>query len=273
MTFCVMVGVRPLNQSVRPSARIGIGTAMSQQTSAAPQPVPDAPPFERRVEFTRSPGAVLAEVDDCQHHLAVTIRHDGAHVTGFDLDPIRAPWSPCAAAVERLDEFVGVPVGVRPVTARPDQHCTHQLDVTLAGIRFAGLAVAHRRYLMTVGGYLEPVTTATLVRDDGFELVWTLRDGVVTSPAEHAGHGLRAGFTGWALTLPPDEAEAVLLLRRAAWMAPARLIDLDDFPTMHSTGMREGVCFAAQPERIHVATRVLGSSRVGHATRPPSPGT
>lgn len=91
---------------------------MAGRMSAAPEPVDDAPPFERRVELVASPGVVVAEVEDCQHHFAVSIHHDGTRV------------------------------------------------------------------------------------------------------------------------------------------------QLDDFPTMRSTGMREGVCWAAQPERIDVATRVRGSSRL-----------
>lgn len=235
---------------------------MAGRMSAAPEPVDVAPPFERRVELVASPGVVVAEVEDCQHHFAVSIHHDGTRVTGFDLDAIRAPWSPCSSAVVRLGELVGVPVGVRPVAGRADLHCTHQLDLALVGVRFAGLGIARRRYAMSVVDYMRPQSTATLVRDDGYELTWTVRAGTVTGPAAHAGHALGAGFTTWAVSLPADEAEAALLLRRAAWMAPARLIQLDDFPTMRSTGMREGVCWAAQPERIDVATRVRGSSRL-----------
>ena len=71
-----------------------------------------------------------------------------------------------------------------------------------------------------------------------------------------AGRSLTSGFTAWATTLDPDQSEAALILRRAAWMAPARPIDLDDYATMASTGMPVGVCFSAQPERIEQAVRI-----------------
>jgi len=213
-------------------------------------------PFERRVELRSRAGAVVAEVEDCQHHFALTIEHDGSVATGFAVDPIRAPWSTCVDALAELDELVGATVGQRPATSHADQHCTHLLDLALAGVRFAGLGLERRTYSLTVVDYTEPVSRAWLVRDDGFRLDWTLRDRVVVGPAEHAGHGLGSGFTAWAVGLAPDAAEAVLLLRRAAWMAPAQLIDLDDYETLSQTGLAPGVCWSAQPQRIHLTRRI-----------------
>lgn len=218
---------------------------------------PDGPPpFVRTVEFRAEGGTVVASLRDFQHRFAIEVRHDGSHVVGFTLHPTRLPWTTCAAAADELDELVGAPIGERPRTRRADQHCTHQIDLALTAVRFAGLGLAHRRYDMTVTGYLTDACVASLRRDDGMELRWRIADGAIVEPADLAGRSLTTGFTAWATTLDPDDSEAALVLRRGAWMAPARSVDLDDYDTMASTGMPPGVCYSAQPARIEQAVRI-----------------
>jgi len=218
--------------------------------------VPDTeekPPFHRRVLLEERPGHVRAEVEDHQHHFVVTVHHDGERVTEVDGVGVRIPWVTCTDATALLDELVGAPVGVRATTDRMDQHCTHQIDLALLAVRFAGAGVTRREYRTTVTGYLEPVTTATLRRDDdGYELTWVIEDGGLVTPGDHAGQSLTRGLSAWLGTLAPDEAEAVSVLRRAVWVAPSRLFDLDRFATLADVGMPEGVCYAAQPQRIRL---------------------
>jgi hypothetical protein len=210
----------------------------------------------RTVELRSEGRAVVASLRDFQHRFAIEVTHDDHRVVGLELRPTRLPWSTCAAAAAELDELVGAPIGVRPRTSRADQHCTHQIDLALTAVRFAGLGLARRRYDVTVTGYLTERAVASLRRDDGLELTWGIAAGEIVDPPELAGRSLTSGFTAWATTLDPDETEAALILRRAAWMAPARSIDLDDFTTMASTGMPPGVCFTAQPQRIEQAVRI-----------------
>lgn len=221
-----------------------------------------SPPFVRRVELEARPGSVLATIEDFNHHFDVTLRHDGRIATGLSVDAVRAPWSPCGDAGAELAELVGAPIGVRPVTRRADQHCTHQIDTACVAVRFAGLDLEWRRFDVTITGYDEPVMHATVERDDGYRLDWTVERHVITAPEPYAGHALGSGFTTWVLGLDADEAEAALILRRAAWMSPSRGFSLDDFPTLADTGLGVGVCFAAQPERIHTARRNVGMARV-----------
>lgn len=221
-------------------------------------------PFVRRVELTAGPGAVVATIEDYNHHFDVAITHDGAAVTGVRVDPVRAPWSECAGAGAELAALVGVPLGVRPNVASPDHHCTHQLDVACVGVRFAGTGLDWRRYDVTVAGWDEEEVHATVERDDGHRVAWTLdRFQTITGPDPFTGRTLGAGFTPWVIReLDDDTAEAALILRRAAWMAPSRGFDLDAFASLDQTGLGEGVCFATQPERIRRARRNVGMARV-----------
>lgn len=221
-------------------------------------------PFVRRVELVAEPGFVVATIEDYNHHFDVTITHDGSVVTGTRVDAVRAPWSECPGAGDELADLVGAPLGVRPHVASPDRHCTHQLDVACVGVRFAGTGLPWRRYDVTVIGWDQPEVHATVARDDGLRLDWTLdRTQTITWPEPFAGRTLGAGFTSWAFReLDAEAAEAALVLRRAAWMAPSRGFDLDAFTTLDQTGLGEGVCFATQPERIGRARRNVGMARV-----------
>lgn len=221
--------------------------------------VPDADPdleFHRQVVLTNEPGRVVATVEDHQHHFEVRAVHDGTSVLRFEVVPHRSPWVTCADAVSELDdEFIGAPLGIRPQTTRVEQHCTHMVDMAQIAIRFAGLDVEHRTYDMHVTGLLGPVTWATLVRDDGLAIDWTLTEGTVTSPGPHRGRSLWDGFSAWVRELDAEEGEAVVLLRRAVWLAPSRMFKLDEYPSMAAVGMPQGVCWSAQPQRIDIAFR------------------
>ena len=226
------------------------------------------PPFIRRIELHADDASVVASIEDYQHHFEVSLTHDGETVTSISGRAVRAPWTPCGDAAGELRELVGVPIAERTRVGAPDRHCTHQLDIACLAVRFAGCGIAHRTFDLTVSDWDTPAATAVLERDDGFRIEWTFDRSVITSPPPYAGHGLGSGFTDWALsTLEPDIAEAALVLRRAAWMAPARGIDLDAYDVASESGLTEGVCYTGQPARIHIARRNRGMARV---VQPPS---
>ena len=71
---------------------------------------------------------------------------------------------------------------------------------------------------------------------------------------------MRQGFVRWcAAHLDDDAAEAAFVLRRAASMSSVANLRLDDYRTVAESGLVGGVCFTAQPERIEVAFRNVGS--------------
>ncbi len=249
--------------AARPSGPLVV-TADPTVPERLPQPDEERPTFVRTLEFRAEPGGVVASLRDFQHRFELDVSHDGSKVTGFTLRPTRLPWTTCAAAADELDELIGAPIGERPRTRKADQHCTHQIDLALTAVRFAGRDLTHRRYDLTVTGYLTDRCVASLRRDDGYELTWRIVDGAVVEPLELAGRSLTNGFTAWATTLEPEESEATLILRRAAWMAPARSVDLDAYATMAATGMPPGVCYSAQAARIEHAVRIRVGGSLEH---------
>jgi hypothetical protein len=220
-------------------------------------------PFIRRIELRAFEGSVTASVQDFQHHFEVTIRHDGAVVTGIEPRAIRWPWSVCADAGAELQELVGTPIGIEPHIRGADRHCTHQLDIASLAIRFGGLGLNHRIFDITITGWSEPGATAELMRDDGFRLSWTYDRLTIASPPPFAGQSITHGFASWVRqALDPDTAEAALILRRACWVAPARGLDLDQLDVIAESGISVGSCYATQPERLQIAHRNKGMAKV-----------
>ena len=219
------------------------------------------PPFRRRVELQRLDASTVdGSLEDHFHHFEATVTHADGVVTAVESRAPRAPWSLCPGAGAQLQELVGKPVGVLPQVADVTDHCTHLLDLALTLVRFAGTGLDHRRYDMTVTDWDTDASEATLVRDDGRVLRWTSSKGELTGPEPFTGRSTRAGFARWVVeTFDPDEGEMVLHLRRATWLAPSRLLDMDQYSVLGESGLPEGTCFASQPERIGLATRNKGT--------------
>jgi hypothetical protein len=149
-----------------------------------------------------------------------------------------------------------------------DSHanCTHLFDL-------AGLAVAHaarhvaggadrRSYLAVVPDWFEPPYDAWVMRDGDEVLRWTVAGATIASPEPFAGVPMAGGFVAWCREhLDDDTTEAAFLLRRAAWMSPARHIDLEQYDTADASHVKHGVCFTAQPQRLSIARRNRGSLR------------
>ena len=224
-------------------------------------------PFVRMFRFTaRDAHTVEATIQDFQHHFEVTLTHDGGLVTSIAAHAVRWPWSTCAEAGGQLQELVGTHVGELPRVADPGMHCTHQLDLAASAVRFAGSGLAERTFVVTVTDWGTPAGHATIERDDGLRLEWTLDVFTITTPATFAGQQVGAGFARWAVAeLDPDTAEAALILRRAVWVAPMRAMDLDTLAVAAESGLREGACYTAQPERLHIARRNPGMAKVVQA--------
>jgi hypothetical protein len=228
-----------------------------------------AEPFIRRIELTApTTRSVEARIEDFQHHFEVSLTHDGSVVTSIHGRAVRWPWSTCVEAAHQLEELVGAPVGQLPRVQDPGMHCTHQLDLALSAVRFAGSGRTSRSFDVMVTDWGTAAGRAVLERDDGLRLDWTLDGFTITAPELFAGQQIGAGFARWAHeALDADSGEAALILRRAVRVAPMRTLDLDTMSVAAESGLTEGVCYTAQPERLHIATRKRGMAKV---VRPPS---
>lgn len=216
-------------------------------------------------------GVVDGALEDDFHHFEVTLRHDGARVTGVEVRSRRWPWSTCPDAATHLQPIEGMWLSTRctaiATVADPRMNCTHQFDL-------AGLCVSHaargddrRQYDVEVPASVDEATEPRLWRDGELVLAWTLtwRGGnrrlVDSPPYDEA--PWRGGFFRWAdHTLAPDDAEAAIVLRRACEIAMGRGMDLEAHDSAAELSPFMGpVCYTMQRAVAPVAFRNRGSIR------------
>jgi hypothetical protein len=227
-------------------------------------------PYRRRIRLVRlDPTTVWGGLEDDFHHFEVTLVHDGSVVTGISMDARRWPWATCPDAGKNLAELVGMELSERSTAVAevsdPHWHCTHQFDL-------AGLCVAHaargtdrREYEVALdpeGDRIRP----RLWRDGELVHEWTLAfdvPGLIDPPPPFADAPWRGGFIRWAdATLPPLDAEAAIVLRRACDIGRGRGMDLEAIDAAEElAGIMGGICYSMQPEVMPVAFRNRGSIR------------
>ncbi len=232
-------------------------------------------PYRRRIRLVATaPDTVEAALEDDFHHFEVTLRHDRARVTDVEARSVRWPWSTCPAAAGPLRELIGMPLSSRCLAvgdhADPHANCTHMFD--LAGLAVAHAyrgsptyAVARRQYDAEVpyGPVAGPPREVRLLRDGTPALTWILEGRGIVEPPEFAGAPWVGGFFRWAdRTLPVEEAEAAIVLRRACEIGMGRGMDLDAVDRADELAdLMRGVCFTMQPAVIGTALRNKGTIR------------
>lgn len=202
-----------------------------------------------------------AALEDDFHHFRVALLHRNGIVAKVSAEAPRHPFSACPEASAALAGLVGMVLD--PIANSVSRHtdaslqCTHMFDLAGLAIALAARGDEYRRYDIEVPRYEDGRTQARLTRDDGFQLKWNVQDSCILSPAPYTGVNIREGMARWALsTLPADESEAALVLRRCAIISLGRHKDIDQ--EVHARP--SGRCYAQQPERAHQAIRIVGST-------------
>ncbi|MBB3219937.1 DUF2889 domain-containing protein [Pseudoduganella umbonata] len=221
--------------------------------------------FRRRIELAArrhgDGGEVRAVLEDDFHHFRVVVGHRGGAVTAVRGETPRHPFSACPGAAPELDRLAGMRIDriANSVTlhADPAQQCTHMFDLAGLAIAVAARGDSRRRYDIDVPRHVDGRSHACLRRNGVLVLEWEVDGSLILGPAPYAGVDMRQGMARWALgTLPDEEAEAALVLRRCALISLGRLKDLDRQPHAHLSGR----CYAQQPERAPQAIRIVGST-------------
>lgn len=224
------------------------------------------PSFRRCIHIeSRAAGGdriVRAVLEDDFHHFRVELVARGGRIASVAASAARHPYSLCPAAAEALLVLVGSPLpqhahGITRLTEASEQ-CTHMLD--LAGLACAAAVrdASRRRYEAEVPERVDGRTSPRLWRDGELALAWEVQDMTVKAPERYAGVELLHGMAKWALgTLPEDEAEAALVLRRCTVISRGRGMQLDQ--QIHARP--SGLCYAQQPRRAVGALRQVGSTR------------
>jgi hypothetical protein len=229
--------------------------------------------YRRRIRLVRrDPDTVWGGLEDDFHHFEVTLTHDDTHVTGIAMHAVRWPWSTCPAAGEQLQALVGMELSDRSTAVAavtdPRMNCTHQFDL-------AGLCVSHavrdaetRQYDVELPPPVGNVVTPRLWRDGELTLEWQLavdatRTRELVSPLPFTDAPWRGGFMKWAdANLPPEEAEAAIVLRRSCDIGMGRGMDLEAIPVaLDLAEIMTGICYSMQPDVMPVAFRNRGSIR------------
>jgi hypothetical protein len=206
-------------------------------------------------------GEARACLEDDFHHFRVSVLHAGGQVRVVQASAPRAPYTLCGAAAEQLQRLVGMALSplassVNRVTDASDQ-CTHQFDLAGLAIAAAADGRARRQYDIEVGDRVEARSRAVLLCDGAPLLEWALAGTTIAGPAPFEGLSLQHGFARWVhAQLPPDAAEAAIVLRRCALISLGRGKPLD----VQVHALPTGLCFAQQPARATQALRVVGST-------------
>lgn len=221
--------------------------------------------FRRRIilssRFRPAQTRVRAVLEDDFHHFRVELVSIDGMVSKISASAPRRPYSLCGMAVEKLDLLLGMKLSpiaheVTRVTD-PTEQCTHLFELTGLAIAAAARGTARRQYDIEVPRRVELRTQARLLRDCAPLLAWDVLDTVIQGPAPYAGMDLYQGMARWALaTLPPEEAEAALVLRRATGISKGRGMNLD--AQIHA--QPNAHCFSQQPQRAMQALRMMGST-------------
>lgn len=222
--------------------------------------------FRRRIEIrsrsTTTGGEVRAALEDDFHHFRVTVHHKDGIVSAVEGASPRHPFTACPAAAGQLQTLQGMALttvasSVTRHVEDASEQCTHLLDLAGLAIATAAVGLVRRSYEIDVPRENGHVTAAHLLRDDAYRLDWRLDGGRIASPPPFAGVSLHEGFARMALsTLPPDQAEAAIVLRRCAVIGAGRLKNIDLEPHAKPTGR----CYAQQPARAPLAIRIVGST-------------
>jgi hypothetical protein len=220
--------------------------------------------YRRAIRTRAEAGCAAAEIEDDFHHFVVTLTHDGTEVIDVLGQAIRHPWSSCPLAAPALKALRGLPISAHPTAiyrhADPLGQCTHMLEMAGLAAAQAARGTGSRRYDVVVTDPVGGRSEAELRRDDAPVLHWVLQDRITVEPPEHRGARPEAFGSKAFASLPHEEAEALLVLRRAVALATARGRDLDSFPTAASMGRARG-CFVFSPGEAEHALRRHGSVR------------
>jgi hypothetical protein len=232
----------------------------------------DADTYRRRVRVrATAPGVVVSEMEDDFHNFSVTLRHDGATVLSCEAESHRWPWSTCPSAAQPLRKLAGMPLTERFTAAaqwtEPRMNCTHQFDTACFAITHAARGGTERVYDLEIPLRDFDTDGASRTRcwvDGELAYEWNITWEGITNPEPPFDTApWKGGFMRWAdATLPPDDAEAAIALRRACDIGMGRGMDLDGIPVANQLlPTQAGICHTMQPGTVDVAIRNVGSIR------------
>jgi hypothetical protein len=223
--------------------------------------------YRRRLRIETGPGWARAELEDDPHRYGLTLRHDGTHITAIEGRALRTPWTACREALGVLDRLLGMALSPDPQQvyrqANGREQCTHLFDLAGLAAAHVARAIGKREYEAEVPCHDPGARREAVLRVDGHEaLRWTLQRNTIVGPAPFSGQEL-GGMMPWvkARFIDRDRFEAVLVLRRAVFVAGNRFFDLDRMARASDSGHVLGACYVFRPGVVERASRSEGATR------------
>ena len=214
--------------------------------------ISELPGFRRVFRIIPGAGRVTAALEDDIHCMAVTLHHDGTHITAVEPVMDRWPWTTCpGAGASLVSTFTGLPLSAALAPALKPVNCTHLYDLAVLAAAHAGDA-APLVYAVSVSDPVAGESIATLDRDGAPLLRWRLRDDVLLEPEAIAGSHVLS-LSSWIKTLPVAEAEAARVLQWACLIAHGRSLPME---RQSDATKMPPKCHSFQPEVAKDAVRI-----------------
>lgn len=217
---------------------------------------PTFPPgLWRRIVLWPAPGWIGGALEDDMHSFRIRLDHQGGRIIAAYARAVRTPWSMCPGAADHIARELTGELLAGVAARDPLQHCTHLFDLAVLAAAHAqdsepmtiDMRVADRIGAAELGGGR---TTATLCVNGSEKMRWLLDGTLITGPDRYAGRDIKR-VSRWKHDYPADEAEWATALRRAVFIAPARVYELPIGKTASEvSALRKGVCYNYQPPRI-----------------------
>jgi hypothetical protein len=216
--------------------------------------------YRRRILIETTSEQATARLEDDYHHMVVTLVHDGYYVTAIESEMIRAPWTGCPGAMQRVqDTFTGVALTDVERRGQKSTNCSHLHDLALfaaAHANASGTVAYDIHCSLSADGSLQGRRTACLWRDGESVLDWVL-DGVTFAAPDTLAGSTLADLGVLIAAQDKAGAEAIRILRWAAIVAQGRMIDIP--ANIPATAFPAGSCYNFQPERAAESFRRPGA--------------
>jgi hypothetical protein len=210
------------------------------------------PGYRRRLRVTPATGRVMAELEDDNHCMAVTLEHADGVITDVRAEQDRAPWTTCGGAMPVLRQtFEGVRLSEVARRGEKTANCTHLYDLVELAAAHAGDAKPTVFDILAA----DPVAgrRAIELRRNGETVMrWAEDDGRLTEPADLAGLTLFE-LRPWIDSLDARRREEARVLRWGAIVATGRLLPFEE--QSDATRMAPS-CYSFQPQRAVLARRI-----------------
>jgi hypothetical protein len=215
------------------------------------------PPFWRTISLRCVDRDVTARVCDNVHDFTVTLSHEQGLVTRVAARADRIPWTTCPAAIERLQQLVGLALTARVNQTVDQSHqCTHMLDLAKLALRQAQRG-GQRTYAVATEATEQPDTCVSRITRDGEEVcLWQISGNTIDSPALFRGLTV-TGRASWPpeVERDPDLYEAALILRRSLVVFRGRRHVTERVRRAIDLNHMKGACLTFTEAYVNVAVR------------------